>query len=84
MNAPHLVSWWTQSKQLRMSVALTRLPVEAVQLLVTAEGRQPLYSLIWGQVPQAEVRGRQCVTGVVTQPCKGRRLDLGRGQEYNV
>lgn len=48
MNAPHLVSWRAQSKQLRVSVPLPRLPVEAVQLLVTAEGRQPLDSLIWG------------------------------------
>lgn len=73
-----------------MSVPLPRLPVEAVQLLVTAESRQPLHSLIRGQVPQAEVRGSQCMTGVITQSCKGWRLDLeqwhkqrrGQGIEY--
>lgn len=59
-----------------MSVPLPRLPVEAVQLLVTAESRQPLHSLIRGQVPQAEVRGSQCMTRVITQSCKGWRLDL--------
>lgn len=78
MNAAHLVSWRTQSEELRVSVPLPRLPIGAVQLLVTAEGRQPLHSLIRGQAPQAKVRGSQCVTGVLAQPCKGWRLDLGQ------
>lgn len=48
VNAPHLVGLRTQSKQLGVPGPLPRLPIEAVQLLVAAEGRQPLHSLIWG------------------------------------
>lgn len=76
MNTLYLISWWAQSKELRVSVPLPCFPVEAVQLLVTAESRQSLHSLIRGQVPQAEVRGSQCMTRVITQACEGRRFDL--------
>lgn len=65
----HLISWWAQSKQLGVSVPLPCLLVEAVQLLMAAEGQQPLHSLVWGQIPQVEVGGGQCAARVITQPC---------------
>lgn len=43
----HLISWWVQRKQLRVSVSLPCLLVEAVQLLMAAESQQPLHSLVW-------------------------------------
>lgn len=56
LHESHLVSWWTQSEQLRVPVALPRLLVEAVQFLVAAEGQQPLDFLVRGQIPQVKVR----------------------------
>lgn len=64
----HLVGWGVQSKQLGVSVPLPCLLVEAVQLLVAAEGQQPLNSLVRGQRPQVKVRGGQCAARVITQP----------------
>lgn len=69
LSISHLVSCWAQSEQLGVSVALPRLLVEAVQLLVAAEGQQPLHSLVRGQIPQVEVGGGQCAARVITQHC---------------
>lgn len=65
----HLIRWWVQSEQLGVSVGLSRLLVEAVQLVVAAESQQSLHSLVRSQAPQVEVRGGQCVARFISQHC---------------
>jgi len=80
----HLFSWGVQSKQLRVSAALPRLLVEAVQLLVAAVGQQAFHSPVRGQAAQVKVGGGQSAARVVTQPRECWRRDLGQRQRQRV